>query len=476
MTLLVLVASLLLYYKASIKQQYSLLTIKQIASSHFTMDDRNTTNPYSHAEWAHSNLERFRAAEDARVRSETLRNDAVKLVEDREIRTTRSQTEATNRLNDRARDVSQWKKELQKELEALNSETMRLKEIKKELEHAMEQAKRPEEVVNHCLEAREYRVGIDFVQDNVVSALKAEMGEIQRIRAAMKQHHDDIESQLMTNDNIATRLRVDLSQKRTALDIDQDCFILDNSSHEINHHPGIHHADLTNSNPQSWIKHSDRNMEDSNNARKASAALKGNVEGLMSSACTELSTAWSITNRSFKERILETEETSGLISKHLDNIAQEIVMLDDHIKLLKKGLADKQPPLKVAETRLALRTHRPNVEACDDAPHGTLISEVVEINDSIAILTQKLADAEEARVKLLKSQSELREDRRVKEASLRIDRGKCMGKRLRFPYNQRCSRKCGYKWCSNIANFTMARASDGLHLADTDLRQYNQAV
>ena len=189
----------------------------------------------------------------------------------------------------------------------------------------MEQAKRPEEVVNHCLVAREYRVGIDFVQDNVVSALKAEMGEIQRIRAAMKQHHDDIESQLLTNDNIATRLRVDLSQKRTALDIDQDCFILDNSSHEINHHPGIHHADLANSNPQSWIKHSDQNMEDSNNARKASSALKGNVEGLMSSACTELSTAWSITNRSFKERIMETEETSGLISKHLDNIVQDMM-------------------------------------------------------------------------------------------------------------------------------------------------------
>ena len=79
-------------------------------------------------------------------------------------------------------------------------------------------------------------------------------------------------------------------------------------------------------------------------------------------------------------------------------------MLDDHIKMLKKALSDKQPPLKVAETRLAMRTHRPNIEACDDAPHGTLISEVVEINDSIAILTQKLADAEEARIKLIKSQ------------------------------------------------------------------------
>ena len=168
--------------------------------------------------------------------------------------------------------------------------------------------------------------------------------------------------------------------------------------------PGIHQADLTNSNPQSWVKNSDRNMEDSNNARKASNTLKGSVEGLMSSACTELSTAWSISNRSFKERILETEETVNLLNKHLENITQEISMLDDHIKMLKKALSDKQPPLKVAETRLAMRTHRPNIEACDDAPHGTLISEVVEINDSIAILTQKLADAEEARIKLIKSQ------------------------------------------------------------------------
>merc|ERR1711892_1331475 len=105
------------------------------------------------------------------------------------------------------------------------------------------------------------------------------------------------------------------------------------------------------------------------------------------------------------------------------------------------------------------------------SPHGKLVNEVDEINDSINILTQKLADAEDARAQLLKAQSELRQDLRVKETSLRIDRGKCLGQRLRFPYNQRCSRKCCYAWCSHIAAYTMNRAADGLHLADTDLRQ-----
>ena len=267
------------------------------------------------------------------------------------------------------------------------------------------------------------------------------------------------------------QLKVDLRQKTRALDIDQACFSLDNTSHEIEVHPGVHEADLTISSPQSWIKFTDKNIEDSNNARTSSSELRGNVDGLLSSACTELMTAWSVSNRSFKERVMETEETQGLLGKNLEATTQEIADLDDHIRMLKKALDEKRPPLKVAETRLALRTHRPNVEACDDSPQGKLVSEVVEINDSINILTQKFADAEGARAQLLKAQAELRQDLRVKESSLRIDRGKCLGQRLRFPYNQRCSRKCSYKWCSNIANFTMNRAADGLHLADTDLRQ-----
>ena len=38
---------------------------------------------------------------------------------------------------------------------------------------------------------------------------------------------------------------------------------------------------------------------------------------------------------------------------------------------------------------------------------------------------------------------------RVKETSLRIDEGKCLGQRLRFPYNQRCGRDCSFKYNYN---------------------------
>ena len=77
-----------------------------------------------------------------------------------------------------------------------------------------------------------------------------------------------------------------------------------------------------------------------------SGDLRGAVSGLLSSACTELMTAWSVCNRcqlhilrsvkidhflitvivwmlrSFKERIQETEEAHGLLNNHLQTNVQ----------------------------------------------------------------------------------------------------------------------------------------------------------
>ena len=304
-----------------------------------------SSTPFSHAEWAHSNLEKYKRSEEARQRSEAIRNETIRLVEDRHIKTNRSQNEASNKLNERARDITTWKKDLQRELNLLVKETAELRKSKQELEHAIAQTKRPEEVVNHCVSAREYRVGIDNVSDAVQTALKEEMKEIKRIQQAMGQHHDDIEGQILKNESVVDQLKVDLRQKVKALDIDQTCFSLDNTSHEIEVHPGINQADLTNSSPQSWIKFTDKNIEDSNNARTASSELRGNVSCLLSSACTELMTAWAVSNRTFKERVMETEETMGLLNNNLEATTQEIADLDDHIRMLKKALDDKRPPL-----------------------------------------------------------------------------------------------------------------------------------
>ena len=271
--------------------------------------------PHTHAKWSSSPLVHPQEAEAARQRSESLRNDVIRLVEDRNVRTNRTQADASSRLNDRARDITSWKKELQREVEALVRETAVLENSKQELEHAICQAKRPEEVAVHCLAARDYRVGVDVVQDAVQAALAAELAEIRRIRAGLAQLHEEIGGQLLHMAAVQARLRLDLRQKTEALDIDQTCFSLENSSHEISLHPGLHQADLCVSDPQAWIKHSDKNIEESNSARVKSSDLRGSVTGLLTSACTELMTAWSVCNRSAWTRSRRGESCISGVSR-----------------------------------------------------------------------------------------------------------------------------------------------------------------
>ena len=40
--------------------------------------------------------------------------------------------------------------------------------------------------------------------------------------------------------------------------------------------------------------------------------------------------------------------------------------MEKNIELLKKSIQDKQAPMQVAQTRLDIRTRRPNVELCRD--------------------------------------------------------------------------------------------------------------
>ena len=55
---------------------------------------------------------------------------------------------------------------------------------------------------------------------------------------------------------------------------------------------------------------------------------------------------------------------------------QEIYDQEKHIEALKQAIRNKGNPLKVAQTRLEARAHRPDVELCRDPPHHRLVEEV----------------------------------------------------------------------------------------------------
>ena len=102
--------------------------------------------------------------------------------------------------------------------------------------------------------------------------------------------------------------------------------------------------------------------------------------------------------------------------------------MEKNIGELSRAVEAKQGPMKLAQTRLELRSHRPNKELVRDPVQYGLVDEVSEISGSIEQLQSRLADSESALRALIRSQLTLEEDIGVKSNSLSIE-GQCVSLR-----------------------------------------------
>ncbi len=109
--------------------------------------------------------------------------------------------------------------------------------------------------------------------------------------------------------------------------------------------------------------------------------------------------------------------------------------MERHIERLKSQIAAKDPPLRVAQTRLQKRLRRPDVENCNDGPHNKLMEEVSELHQCIKHLEDKLQEANHSLEDLRRNKERLEQNIKVKNNSLLIDRQKCMSLRRHFCYN-----------------------------------------
>ena len=68
---------------------------------------------YSPADWSSSNMNHYNSADNSRNNSERVRNEAVRLMRDRDEKTVLTQRDADRRLGERLHDVTFWRSELQ---------------------------------------------------------------------------------------------------------------------------------------------------------------------------------------------------------------------------------------------------------------------------------------------------------------------------------------------------------------------------
>ncbi|XP_053327698.1 tektin-4 [Spea bombifrons] len=391
------------------------------------------TAKYLLEEWQQGNSTTYYQAFADRDSSERTRQESKVLAAEAEARAQRSQAEATRRLGERLLDIHFWKSELAREVEELRAETQLLLQGKNRLERALDATEIPFSIASDNLQCRERRVGAELVRDGVELELLQEVELIRNVQELLKRTLNQTIQQIRMNRAAKEALEMDWSDKVEAYDIDDKCGRYNNQSTEIQfHHNSSKYEDNT-STPESWTQYSHDNIYKAERERMTSVNLRSLIDSILQDTAEDLRAQCAAVDRALAKRCEEVDDAKRKLENHLQKTLAEIAGQENNIAALRQAIKDKEGPLKVAQTRLYERSHRPNVELCRDPVQFRLISEVGELTESVDVLRQKLEAAEQALRNLEDTRMSLEKDVANKANSLFIDREKCMTHRTRYP-------------------------------------------
>lgn len=228
-------------------------------------------------------------------------------------------------------------------------------------------------------------------------------------------------------------LESDAADKESAIGLDSVCHQLNNYSQGINYYGGIEDFDPTICDRKQWQQITNNRLENSQKEREKSSQCRTNTNALINNVSKSVWDCWSKTNNALNIRATEMRETRNRVQMNLQKIQEEIFAVEQEIALILNDIRNKSDTLKVAQTRLEARTHRPGTELCKDDAHNRLVKEVKDLKNSIQVMYNKLQEAEAQHQQLLKTRANLETDLQSKVNALFIDNEKCLGLRRSFP-------------------------------------------
>ncbi|NXH46821.1 TEKT1 protein, partial [Dicaeum eximium] len=377
------------------------------------------------SEWYIANRMQCATTESQKSRSECLTAESWRLVDEIEKTTQKTQSDVNKKLEQRREEIKFWKQELYNKLDQIVHETEILLTFKRRLERALEGCKEPLVVAQKCLLYRQRRVGIDLVHDEVEQELLKEVEVLQGIIALLGRTLEQTNEQIRLNRSAKYKLDMDLKDKFTALTIDDYCASLTNDTPHIIYADNAMKLEGHFVSPEDWIDFSNINVENADKQRNNSLALKALIDSILSQTANDMRKQCEVVNTAFRNRVKEVKDAKDKLETLLVMVMDETASQEKNIAALKKAIADKEGPVKLAQTRLEARNHRPNVELCYDTVHSSLMSEVQEITKNIQ-RQDALAQAQTELKSLSRRQLSLEEEIKVKENTLYIDEVLCM--------------------------------------------------
>lgn len=101
---------------------------------------------YTPDDWHKSNQSNYRESESSRNSAERLRKDTLRLMQDRDQLTRRTQEYTSKNIGERLNDIVFWRSELNHEIDNMVTEIAALAEVKRRLERALAETESPLQV------------------------------------------------------------------------------------------------------------------------------------------------------------------------------------------------------------------------------------------------------------------------------------------------------------------------------------------
>lgn len=390
---------------------------------------------HSTFEWHKSNNKNYSSAETERASAERLQSESKRLTDETDEITRFTQEDVNKKLAQRLRELNFWKDEVQSQLQAVDKEIETLLKYKGNLENSLESTEHPQSVTTSCLTYRQGREAIDMVQDDVENNLLKEVEVIEGVRSVLVRTLEQTVEQIRRLRSAKYFLQKDVADKNAAISIDNSCHSLNNKDTEINLYEGVTQDLVSAVMPADWSNYSDSNIKKAECEKQASVTLRSVISGVVEQTRNDLLTQCRNVDLALKKRVEECSNAKERLTGHLEKVEKEIESMEGNISQLKSAIEEKLAPLKVAHTRLAQRSQRPNIELTRDPAQYQLVNEVKLIEASISALESQLEASEASLKGLIRNQIDLKEDIRIKTKSLHIDKVLCQDLRATIDYS-----------------------------------------
>jgi hypothetical protein len=161
------------------------------------------------------------------------------------------------------------------------------------------------------------------------------------------------------------------------------------------------------------------------------------VDSSLQQIANDITKQIELTDRAFNRRIWETKDAKSKLESQVKDVTKLIDDLEENIKNVEKGMLDKENYLKLANTRLDIRTNRPHIELVRDPAQYKLVQEVQEIEDSLRRLQDRLNESHRKLKELDRNRLILIKDIETKTNTVLIDEAECLdGIRKSLKINQ----------------------------------------